>query len=295
MTGWPTEPDLRATHHATQALAQRLRLPFRSQTWRGQVGNWIGAGVGSSIDFQDHRPYQPGDDPRHIDWRAYGRTGHYIMKLYREEVTPLVDVALDLSDSMLFDDAKRTRTAELLYFSLESARQSDASLRLFAVRGPHWVPWELASILAYRPPVFADTATGAHEPPVLRNIPWRTGALRVFISDLLIAGSPEPLLQPLTGGKGRGLIFAPYCRAEASPDWAGDIEFVDCENGHRQIQHIESRLLRRYEDAYRRHHELWREHCQKRAVTLARVAAEQPLAATLQAEALPVGAVELWV
>ncbi|MFN9663179.1 MAG: DUF58 domain-containing protein, partial [Akkermansiaceae bacterium] len=26
------------------------------------------------MDFQDHRSYSPGDDPRHINWQAYART-----------------------------------------------------------------------------------------------------------------------------------------------------------------------------------------------------------------------------
>ena len=90
-------------------VGSRVRLPFRNRTWRGDGGNWQGAGVGSSIDFQDHRPYLPGDDPRYIDWQAYARTGVYSMKLYREEVSPRVDVALDVSASMFFDDEKRQR------------------------------------------------------------------------------------------------------------------------------------------------------------------------------------------
>ena len=47
-----------------------------------------GSGTGSSLDFQDHRAYSPGDDPRHINWQAYARTGSYTMKLFREEVRP---------------------------------------------------------------------------------------------------------------------------------------------------------------------------------------------------------------
>ncbi|MEJ6642028.1 MAG: DUF58 domain-containing protein [Akkermansiaceae bacterium] len=40
--------------------------------------------MGSALYFQDHRAYSPGDDPRHINWQAYARTGQYTMKLYRE-------------------------------------------------------------------------------------------------------------------------------------------------------------------------------------------------------------------
>ncbi|MGA0333468.1 MAG: DUF58 domain-containing protein, partial [Kiritimatiellia bacterium] len=73
-----------------------LRLCLGERNWQGTQGNWAGAGVGSSIDFQDHRPYLPGDDPRYIDWAAYARSGQTIMKLYREEVRPVVDLVVDV-------------------------------------------------------------------------------------------------------------------------------------------------------------------------------------------------------
>src|SRR5690606_38681434 len=108
--------DLTRCHSHALAAAARHRLPLRSRVWKGHAGEFQGAGVGSSLDFQDHRSYVPGDDPRHINWQAYARTGQYTMKLYREEVRPLVDVVLDASDSMFFEPAKAARTAELFYF-----------------------------------------------------------------------------------------------------------------------------------------------------------------------------------
>jgi uncharacterized protein (DUF58 family) len=32
---------------------------------------------GFSVEFSEHRDYQPGDEIRHLDWRAYGRTDRY--------------------------------------------------------------------------------------------------------------------------------------------------------------------------------------------------------------------------
>src|SRR3954471_13761145 len=86
--------------------AERCRLPFGRRAWRGGQGNWVGAGVGSSIDFQDHRAYLPGDDPRYIHWAAYARTGQLTMKLYRAEVAPFVDIVVDASASMTFTSEK---------------------------------------------------------------------------------------------------------------------------------------------------------------------------------------------
>ena len=40
---------------------------------------------GASIEFVEHRQYYPGDEIKHIDWRAFGKTGHYYVKEYEEE------------------------------------------------------------------------------------------------------------------------------------------------------------------------------------------------------------------
>src|SRR5262249_60867882 len=35
---------------------------------------------GFSVEFAEHRQYYPGDEIRHIDWRAYGKTDRYYVK-----------------------------------------------------------------------------------------------------------------------------------------------------------------------------------------------------------------------
>jgi uncharacterized protein (DUF58 family) len=74
------------------------------------AGEFTGSGSGASMDLQDHRAYSPGDDPRHINWQAYARTGQYSMKLFREEIRPVVDLILDASSSMFFSPEKASRT-----------------------------------------------------------------------------------------------------------------------------------------------------------------------------------------
>ena len=296
MHRWPDEPALRAIHARMRAAAGRLRLPFRGRTWRGDSGNWQGAGVGSSIDFQDHRPYLPGDDPRYIDWQAYARTGNYSMKLYREEVSPRVDVALDVSDSMSFDDAKLTRALELFYFCVESARQAASSLRCHALGPTTSLPWQLPE-KPLRPEELARLDDPARTPaqtvPAFARVPWRQGSLRVLVSDLLFPGSPEGPLSTLASGKGRGVIFVPFCRDEAEPDWRGNVELFDCESAARRVQHVDDGLLSRYVSSYRRHFALWEESCRRHAVPLARVSSEGEFHAALRTDALRLGAVEL--
>ena len=87
------------------AAAFRLAMP--RTPIGGRLGERLGAGIGSSLEFQDHRPYAPGDDLRHVDWAAYARSETLAVRLYREEVSPRIDLVLDRSRSMAVTEAKR--------------------------------------------------------------------------------------------------------------------------------------------------------------------------------------------
>ena len=55
---------------------------------------------GFSIEFAEHRQYTPGDEIRHIDWRAYGKTDRYYVKEYEEETNLKAYLLVDASASM---------------------------------------------------------------------------------------------------------------------------------------------------------------------------------------------------
>jgi uncharacterized protein (DUF58 family) len=55
---------------------------------------------GFSLDFAEHRQYQPGDDLRRIDWKAYARTDRFYVKEYEADTNAGVLFALDVSGSM---------------------------------------------------------------------------------------------------------------------------------------------------------------------------------------------------
>lgn len=55
---------------------------------------------GFSTEFAQHRQYVPGDELRHIDWRVYGRTERYYLKLFEAETNFTANLLLDASSSM---------------------------------------------------------------------------------------------------------------------------------------------------------------------------------------------------
>jgi len=57
---------------------------------------------GFSVEFAEHRQYYPGDEIRHIDWRAYGKTDRYYIKEYEEETNLKAHLLVDASGSMAY-------------------------------------------------------------------------------------------------------------------------------------------------------------------------------------------------
>src|SRR5258707_3710838 len=57
---------------------------------------------GFSVEFAEHRQYYPGDEIRHIDWRAYGKTDRYYIKEYEEETNLKAHLLADASGSMAY-------------------------------------------------------------------------------------------------------------------------------------------------------------------------------------------------
>src|SRR5438045_8114015 len=76
---------------------------------------------GRGLEFADHRQYAPGDDFRHIDWKAYKRLNRLLLRLFDEEQDLPIYLLLDTSRSMAqpekFDQARRV-TAALCYIGL---------------------------------------------------------------------------------------------------------------------------------------------------------------------------------
>lgn len=269
-----------------------IQLAFRRDNWRGQAGNWAGMGIGSSIDFQDHRQYVPGDDPRHINWQAYARTETYSMKLYREEVSPQVDLVFDASASMYVTPDKALRSLELLYFAAHSTFQINAQLKAYQTTGEGVRQITIEALRSGKLDLM-PASEDASAIPAFDRIPWRQQSLRVIVSDLLFASSPEAVVNILSSGRTRCLVFAPWTEAEANPEWIGNVELIDCERDARQTHNLSARELDAYRQRYRNHFAAWSDACRRRSLDFARVKAEGPLIQALTREALGSQAVEV--
>ncbi len=77
-----------------------LELAAREVVEGLRVGMHKSPTRGFSTEFAHHRPYVPGDAVRHVDWRVYGRTERYYIKLYDAETNFDAHLLLDASSSM---------------------------------------------------------------------------------------------------------------------------------------------------------------------------------------------------
>ena len=270
-------------------LSERFRLPFSKTNWSGLSGSWKGSGTGNSIDFQEHREYKPGDDPRHINWQAYGRTGEYVMKVYREEVTPKLDLLIDVSNSMFGIDKKALITQVLLNFCRESALTNGAICHIWALNGNKTCRIELSECEGGNLPL-GPSKDGLLDS--IDRVELRPDSLRVLISDLLFLGDPQKIISSLCRSRGRLFIFAPADPSEFAPEWSGDMDLINIESGELIQSYIGEKTMFSYQQAYQRHFLMWNDTADKNHVGFGIFYSHQALAFQFEKTGLRKGLVE---
>lgn len=82
--------------------AKTLEYLAHTRSIAGISGLHLSKMRGRGIDFEEFRPYQPGDDIRLIDWRVTARTSRPVTKVFREERERPVIIAVDQTHNMYF-------------------------------------------------------------------------------------------------------------------------------------------------------------------------------------------------
>ncbi len=108
MVAWHALPEDLSPVSVSQAGLIRLNGPARAialdvlRVTSLQTGAYVSHFRGRGMEFDESRPYQPGDDPRSIDWRVTARSTTAYTKLFREERERPVLVVVDLRSNMHF-------------------------------------------------------------------------------------------------------------------------------------------------------------------------------------------------
>lgn len=135
MTAGPIDTSSTATPGPDAALLadiENLQLAARNVAHGAVAGMHRSLRRGASIEFSEHKLYSPGDEIRHIDWRAFAKTDRYHVKQFEDETNLRLELLVDHSGSMAFAGADRmsklacarTLAGALSYLAL---RQGDAT------------------------------------------------------------------------------------------------------------------------------------------------------------------------
>jgi uncharacterized protein (DUF58 family) len=95
--------DQDAEQELQELLAEVRRVEVHSQRLVTDVlaGGWQSVFRGAGIEFSEVREYEPGDDPRSMDWSVTARTGRPHVKKFVDERQLTLVFLLDLSPTLL--------------------------------------------------------------------------------------------------------------------------------------------------------------------------------------------------
>ena len=201
---------------------------------------------GFSVEFNDYRHYQRGDDMRHVDWRLYARSGKLYIKQYEDETNVRCVILLDTSASMAYTsggmsklDYGITLASALAYFI---ARQRDAvGLVTFDDEIREYLPAKtrqlhLMRILRALSRVQAGQKTDVVKPLTDLASSLKKKSMVILISDML--DDEERIINTLTNLRAMGndiITFHIMDDAELNFPFNEASEFIDMENSESYI------------------------------------------------------------
>lgn len=249
---------------------------------------------GFSVEFAEHRMYQPGDELRYVDWKLLGRNDRLYVKQFEEETNLRAMLVTDVSASMAWSGSATTLS------KLEYARRLVAALSLLLLRQR-----DATGLVAF------DDAVRAALPPRARRSQWRQLALAleglvpgrgtaaepalrqvirllrrrglvVFVSDLLL--ERELALTALRFLRHRGhqvVVLHLMDPGEVELDGPAEARFEDPESGRSVVLRP-----RDWAGAYRETVtgvvSAWRRECRRRGIGYARITTDTPYGLALR-------------
>lgn len=242
---------------------------------------------GFSVEFSQHRPYNPGDNLRFIDWKVFGRTDRFYIKQFEEETNLKAYILLDVSKSMSFQsngtsklNYAKTLAAALTYLMLQ---QRDAiGLVLFDSKIQKILPPR--SVNSYLQPVLReldsveageDTNIGSVLHTMAERLKRR--GLVILISDLyddsdnILSG-----LRHFRYNKHEVLVFHLLDPKEINFEFEGEVEFEDLETGE-SIQTYPWYIRQDYLKAMSEFEQQYRRQCRENLIDYQLLTTDQSL------------------
>lgn len=201
---------------------------------------------GFSVEFNDYRHYQRGDDIRHVDWKLYARSDNMYIKQYEDETNVRCMILLDTSASMAYSSGGMSKlnygitlASALAYFIM---KQRDAvGLITFDDQVREYLPAKcrqphLMHVLRTLSTVESGNKTDTVKPLTDLAASLNKKSIVILISDML--DDEERVINTLQNLRGMGndiITFQIMDDAELNFPFNEASEFVDMEDNESYI------------------------------------------------------------
>lgn len=228
-------------------MADRFMPAFPTMPTAGRSGEMLGRASGSSLEFQEHRQYLPGDDIRHLDWAAYARTDNLMIRRFRDEINPRSQILLDVSASMNTGSGIKSKTARQLasLFSLMiSSLGGRAEVILLGDQMPPQVLWgeEVGRLSAEPMSARADMKQIVESGKLI----LKPQSVRILISDFLFPHDPAVLVRQFASNSSLFQAIQVLSRFESDPDELGGRRLIDSESDAFADLRVNTATIARY-------------------------------------------------
>ncbi len=272
--------DVRTFLSQGAAAGARYRLAAPRSAPQGVVGSQLARTAGESLEFMEHRDYQPGDDLRRMNWSAYARTDRLVVKVFRQDVCPHLDLLIDGSRSMALAGTEKLRATVGVAAALATAADNSGYSRRAYVTGPgcQLIRNGSAGAQSWEGLDFSAVSSPAE---ALRTLPptWRPRGIRALVSDFLWLGDPGEVINRLADGAAAVLLIQILAAEDSQPATLGNHRLVDCESGETCEVFVDAAGQERYRQNLARHLHDWRLAARRAGATFVTLIAEQVCAA----------------
>lgn len=238
-----------------ELLKQVRQIEIRTRGIVNEVfsGEYHSVFKGRGMEFSEVREYQVGDDIRNIDWNVTARFGHPYIKIFEEERELTVMLLIDMSGSLLFGSAEKTKqriAAELSAILAFSALKNNdkVGLILFTDQIEKFVPPRkgrshvlriIREVLSFEPQGNKTNLKGALE---YFNHTIKKKSIAFLISDFMDDGY-EKIIR-IVGRKHDLIGVVLEDPREKDLPKAGLIKFRDAETGEVRVIDTSSKIVR---------------------------------------------------
>lgn len=216
---------------------------------------------GSSMEFSDFREYEEGDDLRLVDWNSYARFEKMYIKLYLAEIQGEVNIFLDCSHSMDFNDEKNNKftyakimVASLVYMAISNGDNVNIFLwneKIFNEKRNISRKNQFNEIIMWLDDIKCDSGT-----ILLKSLLYVSNikkGLSVIVSDFLAEIPIVETISLLQTKKQDVALLQVLSEEEVSPKEGECLRMIDAETGEIRDMELTALVIKSYKKVFKSH------------------------------------------